>query len=79
MKLNAKMSERQEQGLLHLTDAMDTNGGQYMIRKMIDHALELQEIVSFPQCSPCAIPYLPHYLSLGMLKSVIKQLEMGRS
>ena len=42
------MSERQEHGLVSLTDVVDTDETQYMIRKIIDHALELQETVSLP-------------------------------
>ena len=55
-----------------MTDAMDTDEGQYMTRKIIDYALELQETVSLPPGSPCVLPTSPHYLSLGTSKSVIE-------
>ena len=66
----AKAPEKQEQGPLSLTNAMDTDEGQYMSRKIIDHTLELQETVSLPPGSPCATSTPPHYLSLGMPKFV---------
>ena len=73
------MSERQEQGLSLLTDAMNMDEGQQMTRKMIDPVLELQETVSLPPGSPCTTLTLPHCLSLSTLQSFNEQLEKGRS
>ena len=63
----AWMSERYEQWLSSLTDAMDTNEGQYMTRKIIDHTLQLQETVSLQPGSHLQHQTPPHYLSLDML------------
>ena len=58
---------------------MDSAEGLYVTRKIMDHALELQETVSMPLSSPHATPTPSHYLSLDMPKNIIEQLEMGKS
>ena len=75
----AQMSERLEQGFASLADAMGRDEGQYMTRKMIDHAIMIHETVSLLLGYPCAIPTPSHYLSLGTPRSVIEQWEIGRS
>ena len=57
---------------------MDTDKGQYMTRKIIDHAQELQKPVSLPG-SPHATHVLPHYLSLCMPKILLSNWNLGRS
>ena len=67
------MTERQEQSPSSFTNDMDTERSQYMTRKNIYYALELQEIVSLPLGSPCATLTLPYYLSLGTPRCVIEE------
>ena len=45
----------------------------------MDDTLELKETVSLPLGSPYATPTLPHYLSVGTSRNVVKQLEIGSS
>ena len=58
---------------------MDTDKVLYIAKKIVDHALELQETVSFLPGSPCATTTLPYNLSLGIPWNAIKQLVIGRS
>ena len=45
----------------------------------MDHKLELQETVSLPPCSPCAMPTPQHYLCLVMPRNIVTQLEIDWS
>ena len=50
-----------------------------MAQIILDHALALQETVSFNPGSPCGTPTPPYYLSVATPRNVIDQLDMGRS
>ena len=71
--------ERQEQRQASSTDVVDSDEYQYITKKIVGHSLELQGTVSMPLGLLYAMPTPPHYLSLGMPRNVIEQLDIGRS